>query len=48
MPRALAGGDIVGEVVEVSSGRQQPIRDIGELLAFLRSSSDALDLEELS
>ena len=36
VPHALADGEVVGEVVEVESGRAAPIRNIGELLAFLR------------
>ena len=35
VPSALASGEVIGEVVELESGRQAVIRDIQELAAFL-------------
>ena len=46
VPHALADGDVVGEVLEVESGRNAPIRNIGELLAFLRGPAIELSEEQ--
>jgi len=40
LPRELAIGELVGEVVDVASGRQQVIRGVEDLLEFLRAIAD--------
>lgn len=48
VPRALAAGEVTGEIVEVETGRQAVIRNISELAAFLTGAGAALDWQEHS